>query len=117
MVTPFPDGKISMENNLLTLAGHGGPFDGKPGAIKFKSLLRAQNEGGSVTAGVNTLTITKADAVTLHIACGTSFVNYKDVSADANARAAHDLDAASAKNYAQLLARHLEDYQSLFRRV
>jgi alpha-L-fucosidase 2 len=115
--TPFRDAKISVENNLLTLAGTGGPFNGKPGAIKFKSLVRAKSEGGSVTAADNALTVAKADAVTLLVACGTSYVNYHDVSADANARAAHDLDAASAKSYAELLSRHLQDYQSLFRRV
>jgi len=70
-----------------------------------------------VTAAGNALTITKADAVTLLVACGTSYVNYHDVSAAAAARAARDLEAASVKTYPQLLSRHVQDYQSLFRRV
>jgi alpha-L-fucosidase 2 len=117
LATPFRDANISVENNLLTLSGHGGPFAGRPGEIKFKSLVQIQNEGGSVRAGENSLTVAKADAVILLVSCGTSYVNYKDVSADSNARALHDLNAASAKTYSQLLARHLQDYQSLFRRV
>jgi len=116
-VTPFPDAQVSVEDKLLTLAGNGGSFFGRPGEVRFKSLVRARNEGGSVTTNENALTIAKADAVTLLISCGTSFVNYKDTSADANARAARDLVVASAKTYSQLLARHLQDYQSLFRRV
>ncbi|MEI6074763.1 MAG: glycoside hydrolase N-terminal domain-containing protein [Verrucomicrobiota bacterium] len=115
--TPFRDAKSSVVNDLLALAGTGGPLNGKPGAIKFKSLVRAQNEGGSVTGADNTLTVAKANAVTLLVSCGTSYVNYHDVSADPDARATHDLDAASAKSYAELLSRHLQDYQSLFRRV
>jgi alpha-L-fucosidase 2 len=117
LATPFRDAKISVHSNLLALAGNGGPFNGKPGAIKFKSLVRAQNEGGSVVAEGNALKITGADAVTLLISCGTSYVNYHDVSADPNARAEHDLAAASEKSYPELLARHLQDYQPLFHRV
>ncbi|MDB5325344.1 MAG: hypothetical protein JWM57_913, partial [Phycisphaerales bacterium] len=115
--TPFKDAKITVENKLLTLAGSGGPADGKPGDIRFKSLVQAKNEGGSLTASENALTIAKANAVTLLISCGTNFVNYKDLSADANARAAHDLSAASSREYAQLLRRHVQDYKSLFDRV
>lgn len=117
LITPFKDAKISVENGLLALEGNGGTFNFKPGEIKFKALVRAQNEGGSVTAGQNALTITNADAVTLLVSCGTNYVNYKDLSADASARASSDLDGASAKSYADLLATHLKDYQSLFRRV
>jgi alpha-L-fucosidase 2 len=117
LATPFRDAKISAENSQLTLTGHGGPFDGKPGAIKFKSLVQARNEGGSVTFDGNTLAIADANAVTLLISCGTNFVNYHDLGADENARASRNLDAASAETYDQLLTRHLKDYQLLFRRV
>jgi alpha-L-fucosidase 2 len=44
-------------------------------------------------------------------------VNYHDVSADPDARARRDLEAAKGKGYAALRARHVEDYQRLFHRV
>ncbi|MEA3188982.1 MAG: alpha-L-fucosidase 2 [Chthoniobacter sp.] len=117
MVTPFKDAKVAVENGLVTLSGTGGPFNNKPGEVRFKSLVRVQNEGGSVTPEGDSLAVAKANAVTLLVSCGTSFVNYQDVSADPNARALKDLDGAAGKNYAQLRTRHLQDYQSLFRRV
>ena len=117
LATPFKDAVFAVEEGMLTLSGNGSPFDNKPGQIAFKSLVRLQNEGGAVTADGASLAVTKANAVTLLVSCGTNFVNYRDVSADANARAWRDLDAASGKDYAQLRARHVSDYQSLFRRV
>ena len=80
-------------------------------------MLRAQNEGGKATVGDSSLTVANADAVTLLVACGTNYVNWKDLSADPQSRARHDLDGAAGKTYDQLRTQHLQDYQALFRRV
>ena len=115
--TPFRDAQIGSENGMITLSGKGGDFEGKPGAIRFKGLVRAVNEGGTVRVEDGRISIAKADSVTLFATSGTNFVNYKDLSADPAARAAHDLAGASGKTYAELRARHVQDHQSLFRRV
>ncbi|MDR1011174.1 MAG: glycoside hydrolase family 95 protein [Opitutaceae bacterium] len=115
--TPFRDAKTSAQKNRLILEGHGGEFNGRPGAIRFQSIVQAQNQGGSVAARGDTLEISEADAVTLLVSCGTNFINYADVSADPRARATHDLQAALASDYAALRARHVASHQALFRRV
>lgn len=117
LVTPFQDAKAALENGLLTLSGQGGSFNSKPGAIRFKACLRIMAEGGRTAPDQNALTVQRADAVTLLLSCGTNFVNYRDLSADPDAKAIRDLNAASAHPYSQLLNRHLQDYQRLFRRV
>ena len=115
--TPFPDAIVAAEDGLLTLSGQGGDFDGKPGAIRFKALLRAVNQGGTVTTAGDRLVVDQADAVTLLVSSGTNFVNYHDLSADPAARAARDLAGAGSRAYADLRARHVADHQALFRRV
>jgi alpha-L-fucosidase 2 len=115
--TPFRDAKSEARKNRLILTGNGGEHNNKPGAIRFMSIVQAQNEGGTVTARGDTIEISKANAVTLLVSCGTNFKNYADVSADQQERAERDLNAALAHRYADLRARHLESHQALFRRV
>jgi len=115
--TPFPDAVVRIEGGRLALRGGGSAFNGKPGEIRFTSLLAVQNDGGTVRGEGSALAVDKADAVTLRLTAGTNFVNYRDVSGDPDARARRDLDGASARDYASLRTRHVADYQSLFRRV
>jgi alpha-L-fucosidase 2 len=115
--TPFPDAAIRVEDGVLALTGSGSPFDGKPGEIRFKSLLKVRNEGGTVRGAGSTLAVDRADAVTLLVTAGTNFVNYRDVSGDAAARARRDLERAAPRPYAELRRRHVADYQGLFKRV
>ncbi len=115
--TPHPGAVVGAEDGLLTLSGRGGDSDGKPGAIRFKALLRALPEGGSATINGDKIVVAKADAVTLLVSSGTNFVNYHDTSADPAARAASALAGAEKHSYAELRARHVADHQSLFRRV
>ncbi|MDQ3816002.1 MAG: glycoside hydrolase N-terminal domain-containing protein, partial [Armatimonadota bacterium] len=117
MSTPLWDAKAGVENNLLTLSGTGGKFNGKPGQIQFKSFTKVQNEGGTATPQGDSMRVANANAVTMLVSCGTNYVNYQDLSTDPNARALRDLDAAAGKGYAQLRTRHLQDYQQLFNRV
>ncbi len=115
--TPHPGAVVGVEDGLLTLSGQGGDYDNKPGAIRFKALLRALSEGGSVTVDGDKITVSRADAVTLLVSSGTNFVNYRDLSADPAARAASALAAAERRPYADLRARHVADHRALFRRV
>ncbi|AWI08747.1 glycosyl hydrolase family 95 catalytic domain-containing protein [Ereboglobus luteus] len=115
--TPFRDAKVSARENRLTLSGKGGDHYGTPGAIRFMSVADVQNEGGSVAARGDSIEVSKADAVTIRVSCGTNFINHADVSGDPRARAGRDMDGALSRDYAELRARHVESHQALFRRV
>lgn len=117
MATPFKDAKVAVEDNLLILSGNGGPFNGKPGEIKFKSFVKVQNEGGTAATTESSIKVEKANAVTLLVSCGTNFVNYHDLTAGPSARGLRDINEAASKDYTQLRTRHLQDYQQLFHRV
>jgi alpha-L-fucosidase 2 len=89
--------------------------------MTFDVHLRAVAEAGRVTCDGKSLTITGANAVTLLISAGTSFNGF-DKSPGREGRnptviARKHLSAASARPWKDLLARHLADYQRLFRRV
>ena len=87
------------------------------GQIKFTARLVAKSEGGLVQTGSGGIVIANADAVTLILAAGTNYINWKDLGGDGAAKAKQLVAAAQAKSYPELLAAHVADYQKLFRRV
>jgi alpha-L-fucosidase 2 len=87
------------------------------GGVKFESRLKLIAEGGETTTSDTALTIKNADSATLVLAAATSFINYKDISADPAARSEATLNSALKKNPQQLLESHLQDHRALFRRV
>jgi alpha-L-fucosidase 2 len=78
--------------------------------LAFAVRVAAESEGGRVQADAAGLHVTGARSVTLRLAAATSFRT-----ADPAAACARVL--RSRRSYAALLARHLADHRSLFRRV
>ncbi len=109
----------ALENgpDTIALAGISSASGGTPGAVRFTALARAKTEGGAVTVDGSKLTVTGANAVTLLISMASSYRNYEDVSADAEAAAAMHLEAASKKTFDRLRADHIADYRKMFERV
>jgi alpha-L-fucosidase 2 len=92
-----------------------------PEGMTFELRVRVLTEGGGVTSGGSTLSVFRANAVTLLLSAGTSF-NGPNKSPgregrDPAAEAGRPLLAAQARPFAELLARHVADHQQLFRRV
>ena len=91
------------------------PVEGK--GLKFQARLEAILQGGT-SAGTNgSLSISHADAVTLLVCVGTSFVNYHNISGDPAASCAKVLSEAAGKDYASLRHRHETDFRALMGRV
>ena len=96
-------GKVESENN-----------DG----MGFAARLHARVEGnGSVGLENNAIKVTDADAVTLVLSAGTSFVNYNDISANPAEGANRLIMSAQGKDFESLRAAHISDHSSLFSRV
>lgn len=89
--------------------------------MRFAARLRVLLTGGTVSSDESSLTIAGADAVVLLLSVGTSFAGFDKSPSregrDANAQAARYLQSALLHRYDKLLKRHVEDHQSLFRRV
>jgi alpha-L-fucosidase 2 len=124
--TPQSAGKVEASGDGLQLTGQIQPRQNpqstwtaswtEPG-LHYAAHVQVKLRGGSIRQSGNSLSIQGADEAVVLFSAATSFVNYKDISADAQARAASYLAPAEKKTYAQLLAAHLADYQPLFERV
>lgn len=101
----------------LRLTGKSTDYLGIAGALRYHGELLARPEGGTMRTDRRRLMVEGADAVTLTLAAATSFVNYRDVSADPGQRVQADLQRAAGRSYDDLLADHVREHQGWFRRV
>ncbi|MBE2320921.1 glycoside hydrolase N-terminal domain-containing protein [Solirubrobacter sp. CPCC 204708] len=109
--TSSPDG------TTVALDGISADMEGVKGSVRFLALARAVAEGGTVTSTGAKLTVTGADAVTLLVSIGSSYVDFKNVDGDYQGIAYEHLRRAERRRYDRLYARHVEDYQALFHRA
>lgn len=72
---------------------------------------------GQLTAEDKTIKISNATEATLYISAATNFVNYNDVSGDADAKNKELLSGSCKLGFAQLLKRHIAKYQDQYNRV
>ncbi len=103
--------------DMLVVRGKSADYLGVAGRLRYTARLRAIADGGRIEVEDDRLVVREATGVTLLVAAATSFVNYKDVGADPDARVEAALRAAMAKSYADLKAAHIAEHQRLFRRV
>jgi len=85
--------------------------------LRYAAVLKVKVDGGSVKRDGARLSVRNADAVTILLGGATGFVTFRDVGADALARAAEFAGAAALKPYNRLKRAHLADFRALFHRV
>jgi alpha-L-fucosidase 2 len=90
-----------------------------PSRMRWQGRVRAIAEGGVVrvvgTGQGLALRIEGATSVTLLLVGATNYHNWHDLGADPAARCAEYLRGVASRSFAELQARHLADYQPLFR--
>ncbi len=87
------------------------------GETRFQARLVVRTSGGSTDATDGRLEIADADSATLILVGASSFVNYRDISGDPDARNRQTLERIGDKSYAAMRNAHTADHQKLFRRV
>jgi len=113
----------AIAQNRLTLFGEALPVNDNPGlpikerqvGIKYYAELLAVSTDGTTSTKDNALTVSNATAVTLFLDCSTNF-RYPAGEATMKQAVVKNLLAAASRPYADLRARHVADYQGLFRR-
>jgi alpha-L-fucosidase 2 len=112
------DAAIGTESNgTLVMRGVNGSAQGIKGALKFQVRARVLNDGGSLGATSNSITVSNADSVTILIAAATSYRNYHDTGGDPEAVVKTQIASAATKTFEALLAAHIAEHRRLFRRV
>ncbi len=90
-----------------------------PSRMKWQGRVLVKADGGTVRnvndASGLSVRVENANAVTLILAGATNYKNWNELGADPDARCESYLKAAGARSFAELLQRHLDDYQPLFR--
>lgn len=104
-------------NGQLRLTGKSADYLGIEGKLKYEAQIKAYPDGGIMEIDDTILSIKNADAVTLYFVAATNFVNYKDVSADQQARVAEMLTKLDQNTYSKIKEDALTDYKSFFDRV
>ena len=110
------DAVVSLGNGNLMLSGQAIVRDDKhqgerPVGVHFTGLMKLINEGGSQRPDGNSIKISAANAVTILLAAASDLRK-----PEPEKRCEADLLRAS-RQYNRLLAAHLADHRSLFRRV
>jgi len=91
------------------------PDEGR--GMKFQTVLKAINEGGTSSTFKNKLRIRNANSVTLLTTAATSYVNYNDISGDPVAKNAKTMSAAIGKDYETLYNRQVDAFSNMMGRV
>ncbi len=117
--TPYPEGQYSVEAEgcELRLRGRADDHEGVEGKVRFTTLTRIETSGGKIAPQADSmLRVTAADEALIYISIGTNFLNYRDVSGDAD-RAARTRMEARPVNYKKARAAHTARHRELFDRV
>ena len=107
------DTEISMTGMVTQYGGmkHSKPFPIDYG-VQFETRLKVKNDSGTIETKNGELVLKSVKKATILIVCNTSFYhkNYKDKSLEI-------LASLKDKTFNELLQRHQEDYQKLYKRV
>jgi alpha-L-fucosidase 2 len=103
--------------NGLRIYGKSDDYLGVEGKLRYEARLIAKSDGGEVEVDYKTLHVRDATTATFVIAAATNFVNYRDVSANQEARVDEVLQEVADRSYEQLKADHIAEHRSWFRRV
>lgn len=106
-------------DTILIEGGVSQPNPEIPSLMRWQGRVRVAAEGGTARTvtenGVALVRVANADAVTIVLAGATNYKSWKDIGAEPDARCADYLRAVASRGFAELRARHVADYQPLFR--
>ncbi|WP_207514591.1 glycoside hydrolase family 95 protein [Longitalea luteola] len=117
MTTPYKEYTIQTRQGKLMLTGVSSNNDNKTGRLRYQVQVLPKAEGGKLSFTDTGIVISKANAVTLYMAIGTNFINYKDISGNEAAKATKALTAATAKPFGAIKEAHIAAYKKYFDRV
>lgn len=107
---------VSGKGNQLTMRCEGVEQEGVAAALNAECLVTVKADG-KVKSNASSIDISRASTATIYIIGATNFVNYHDVSGNADKRCQDMMKKALKKSYAKLLADHIAKYCEQFDRV
>ena len=123
--SPHDSSSVYIDGNTVILKGkannyHKVDYLGRTypeSLLTFESRLTVLSNDGQLATTDSTLSVSDATEVTLALSAATSFVNYRDISADPAQRNEDYLAALNGKSFSQIQKSHVADYQSYYNRL
>lgn len=117
LTSPHESARMTTEDDELVLRGVTSRHEGIKGQVRFTGRLRADCQGGKAICRDATLNVANADEVTLYICIATNYVNYHDISGNADSLSSAALHKVAGQAWPDLLAQHIEKYRKLYEAV
>lgn len=108
--------QVKAQNRQLTMVCQGEDQEGVKAGLHAVTKVAVKSDGKTVCQD-NRLYISGATSATIYLTAATNFVNYQNISGDAEGMAQKALEQALADDYAWQLRAHLAVYQPLFNTV
>jgi alpha-L-fucosidase 2 len=110
---------VDAHTGTKSVSGNKISITGNLSLVSYEAQVAVLNEGGTVTAEADRITVSNADAVTILLAGGTDYdasvTSYKGTGLHTGIT--NQIAGASAKQFSDLKSNHLADYKALFGRV
>ena len=87
-----------------------------PNLLNFNGQIKLVAEGGMLSSENNSISVDKANVVTIYLSVATNFENYKSIAGNAEEKAKSYLEKFS-KTYEKAKSDHIAAYQKQFQRV
>ncbi|WP_243347804.1 glycosyl hydrolase family 95 catalytic domain-containing protein [Parabacteroides sp. FAFU027] len=107
----------SMSDNSIIMTGKTDAHEKNSGKVKYQTRIKALNDGGSLLAKNNIISVEKANTLTLYISIATNFKNYKELTEDEQAKCLAYMNKAFGRDYDKVKSEHIAFYQKQFNRV
>lgn len=114
MTSPHKYSQVAAKDGMLILKGS--VSENPNNSVAFESRLKVYEQNGKLELDDNMLKISNADCITLLLVAATNYKNYNDLSANP-AKRCRQILSSFTEPYQVLLEKHVEDHQSLFKRV
>lgn len=86
----------------------------RTGVLQGKSYMQVLLKGGKLSVDDSILKIKNADEATVYVTAGTTYKNYRDVTADAAQSCITALRSVAGKTYRQIKDAHIAEYKKWF---
>jgi len=106
-----------VEDGALVFICDGVEQEGIPAALKAYCRVEVATDGEISSDQEGVLNVNGAKESVLYIGAATNYVNWKDVSGDAEGKVLGSISSARAKSWNDLLNAHKDRYHSFFNRV
>ncbi|MBR6287673.1 MAG: glycoside hydrolase N-terminal domain-containing protein, partial [Bacteroidaceae bacterium] len=101
---------------LLNATIQGVEHEGIKSALTAKCFSKLETDG-RMSVGNESLAVDNATEATIIVSAATNYVNYKDVSGNAEAKAKNLIAGAGDKTFSELLQRHIVRYKAQYNKV